>query len=137
MILADTNVWSELTRHPGDPRVIDWLHEHREQLMLSTIVIGEIRFGIGITRSQRKRQLLAAWLNRLIERHRERILPFDLPSSLRFGDVLAELQLTGRHAGYADAQLAAQALAHGHAIATRNVRHFEPAGVSLIDPWGP
>jgi predicted nucleic acid-binding protein len=30
--------------------------------------------------------------------------------------------------------IAATALYHGHAVATRNTRHFEPAGVQIIDP---
>jgi len=30
--------------------------------------------------------------------------------------------------------IAATALFHGHTVATRNKRHFEPPGVEIIDP---
>ena len=33
-----------------------------------------------------------------------------------------------------DSLIAATALFHGHTIATHNTRHFEPAGVNVVDP---
>ena len=33
-----------------------------------------------------------------------------------------------------DSLVAATALFHGHTVATHNKRHFEPAGVPLVDP---
>jgi predicted nucleic acid-binding protein len=33
-----------------------------------------------------------------------------------------------------DSLIAATALFHGHTVATNNQRHFEPAGVPIIDP---
>jgi predicted nucleic acid-binding protein len=135
MILIDTNVWSELTKPVPDQSVVDWLHAHRDQSLLSTVVIAEIRFGIGITPGKTKRPLLERWLERLIERHEDRILPFDKASALTCGDLMARLQLNGTYAGYHDTQIAAQAIAHGHAIATRNARHFRYEDVDVIDPW--
>jgi len=34
-----------------------------------------------------------------------------------------------------DAMIAATALVHSMTVATRNVSHFQPMGVSVIDPW--
>jgi toxin FitB len=34
-----------------------------------------------------------------------------------------------------DALIAASALVRGAAVATRNVRDFEPLGVPVVDPW--
>jgi len=36
---------------------------------------------------------------------------------------------------YRDSLIAATALVHGMTVVTRNVRHFEPTGVSLLNPW--
>ncbi|WP_295392899.1 HepT-like ribonuclease domain-containing protein [uncultured Thiodictyon sp.] len=35
-----------------------------------------------------------------------------------------------------DSFIAATALVHGMTVVTRNVRDFEPSGVSILDPWG-
>jgi predicted nucleic acid-binding protein len=34
-----------------------------------------------------------------------------------------------------DAIIAATALVHGMTVATRNVKHFQPMGVTIVDPW--
>lgn len=36
---------------------------------------------------------------------------------------------------FADAAIAAIATSHGMAVATRNIKDFERAGVELINPW--
>lgn len=36
----------------------------------------------------------------------------------------------------ADLMIAATALEHGLAVVTRNVRHFEPTGVPVVNPFG-
>jgi toxin FitB len=59
-----------------------------------------------------------------------RILPIDLGIARRSG----RLADAHGHAG-ADLLIAATAIEHGLAIVTRNVRHFEGTGVSLVDPF--
>ncbi|WP_460018351.1 hypothetical protein [Magnetospira thiophila] len=45
---------------------------------------------------------------------------------------------SGCHPGMcgADLMIAATALEHGLAVVTRNVRHFEPTGVPVVNPFG-
>lgn len=58
MIFLDTNVVSELMRKSPDPGVVGWLERHDDALALSTIVIGEIAFGIEkITPAERSPRL--------------------------------------------------------------------------------
>lgn len=53
---------------------------------------------------------------------------------------MARLQATrearGRVVEHPDAQIAGIAIARGAAVCTRNVRHFEDAGVPVVNPWG-
>ena len=47
---------------------------------------------------------------------------------------LTELKTKNRTMTCEDSLITATALLHGHTVATHNKRHFEPAGVSVIDP---
>lgn len=136
-ILVDTNVFSEVTKPAPDPNVVKWLRAHRRETLLSTIVVAELGVGIRTTRGADKRAMLSAWLDRLIERHAGRIVTFDLPSAQRWGEFAAQVLISEQRVGSRqfDSLLAAQALARGIPLATRNVRDFEATGVKLIDPW--
>lgn len=136
MILVDTNVFSELQRTTPDNRVVDWLHAHKDETLLSAVVIGEFKLGICLTPGARKRELLSAWLDRLVELHTgERTVPFDTSAALRYGEIIAALQRQWRSADVHDGQIAAQALTLGCPIATRNAKHFRYEGIELVDPW--
>ncbi|HVH02542.1 MAG TPA: PIN domain-containing protein [Amaricoccus sp.] len=50
MILLDTNVVSEAQRPQGSARVKKRVEDHAGDLCLSAIVMGELRFGIGLLR---------------------------------------------------------------------------------------
>ncbi|MCY4578048.1 MAG: PIN domain-containing protein, partial [Chloroflexi bacterium] len=53
----------------------------------------------------------------------------DVATARRWGQLSAAL---GNDS--ADLLIAATALEHGLTVVTRNVRHFEPTGVSVLDP---
>ena len=135
MIFADTNVFSELTKPLAEDRVVDWIFEHRNEILLSTLVVAELSVGIRTTLGPAKRKLLLGWLDRLIARHQGRIVPFDLPAARRWGDMAGTVIVTGGRSGFIDSLLAAQALVMNVPVATRNVSNFEKTGVALIDPW--
>ena len=135
MILVDTNVWSELTRAVPAPQVRAWEQAHADRLWLATVVIAELLSGAHLLPEGKRKQAFLQGYDALIVAHRDRIVPFDLAASLRYGPVLAHQQRCGRDPGTADTQIAATALAHGMALATRNVKHFDGLGLELIDPW--
>ena len=136
MILVDTNVFSEVQKTVPDAKVVDWLHAHKDETLLSTVVVAEIKLGICLTPGSRKRDLLSAWLARLIALHEgDRTLAFETASALKYGEIIAALHRDGRHASIHDGQIAAQAMTLGCAIATRNAKDFQYRGVELIDPW--
>lgn len=135
MILVDTNVWSEAFRPQPDARVAAWAERRAERLWLATVVIGELLSGAHLLPEGKRKQGFLEGYDALIFAHRDRIVPYDLEASLRYGPVLAFQERAGRNPGTADSQIAAIALANGMALATRNVKHFEGLGIELIDPW--
>jgi toxin FitB len=54
---------------------------------------------------------------------------------MRYGPMLAAVVASGRAMTLADAQIAAMALDEQAAVATRNVKDFEPSGAPLVNPW--
>jgi toxin FitB len=135
LILVDTNVWSELTKPRGNPAVLAWLETHDDDLMLSTLVIAEIRYGIELATSADKRGALTAWLGALEARYWGQTLPFGRAAAHHFGQIAACPETKARQPQIIDMQIAAQALEHAIPLATRNARDFEWIGVDLIDPW--
>ena len=135
MILVDTNVWSEAFRSSPDANVRQWAEDNTARLWLSSVVIGELLSGAVLLAGGRRKQALIAGYDELIGQYASRIASFDLNAARRYADVLAHQVRAGRNPGTADTQIAATALVHGMALATRNVRHFEGLGLELIDPW--
>lgn len=132
MIIPDTNVWSELTRNAGNPRVLDWLERHNDVLWLSAIVIAEIRAGLESPQAGTKRAGLEIWLHTLENEYRERTLPFDPAAAHALGILLVTKPQQNK---MLDTLLAAQAIAHDCQLATRNVKDFAWTGVKMLNPW--
>jgi hypothetical protein len=133
MFLIDTDVLSTLAKRRRHPSVETWIGRQRaSDLFISVVSIGEIERGIAL---QRRRDsdfaaMLATWLDQVLKVYGDRILPFDLASARRWGQLSAAL---GHHG--ADLQIAATALEHGLTVVTRNISDFEPTGVSFLDPF--
>jgi toxin FitB len=136
-ILVDTNVFSEITKPQPDQSVVDWLFRHRDETLLSTVVVAELAVGIRVTRGERKRALLFPWLECLVADHAERIIPFDLPHAVKWGEFASKVLISDQRVGSRqfDTLIAAQALALCVPLATRNVSDFEELDIRLIDPW--
>ncbi len=133
MYLIDTVVLSELRRRQRDAGVVAWMaRQHQEDCYLSVVSLGEIERGIARKRASDPRfaEDLAAWLDRLLRLHGQRLLPVDLAIARRWGRLSAAL---GQDS--ADLVIAATALEHGLTVVTRNLRHFTPTGVATLNPW--
>ncbi len=132
MYLIDTDVLSALRRPDRNPEIVGWVSAQRAaDLYLSVVTVGEIERGIARERARNPgfADRLGAWLDNLLRLYSERILPVDTSVARRWG------RLTGEHGhGSADLLIAATALEHGLTVVTRNLRHFEPTGVAVLDP---
>lgn len=135
MIFIDTNVVSELMRKAPDPGVIDWLERHDAELALSTIVIGEIAFGIEKVRLQPRSRRLASDFHDLRRRYADRIFGFNEAAALAYGVLMGRRTRAGRPMSIPDAMIAAIAQTRGARLATRNLADFVDSGLELISPW--
>lgn len=62
-------------------------------------------------------------------------LPWDATTAIRWAKLLADLRAKGRAMPLKDSMIAANALAHGLTVATRNTRDFKEARVPLVNPF--
>ena len=133
MFLIDTDVLSALRRGERHPAAARWLTTQRSSdLYLSVVSIGEIERGIEreLTRDPAFARALSDWLDRVLAWYGGRILQVDLSTAQRWGRLTAVLGHDG-----ADLLIAATALEHGLTVVTRNIRHFEPTGVPVFNPF--
>ncbi len=146
MYLVDTNVISAgaLAKSPSGVRpvaredLVRWMDEASDALFLSVVTVAEVEDGIAKAlreRATRKAADLAEWLEAVVHLYGDRILPVD-PAISRISGKLSDTARGQGHApGFADILIAATAHHHELLILTRNVRHFEPLGVPVLDPF--
>lgn len=132
--LVDTNVISELRKPRRSATVVEWIEAAgQDSLFISVVTIGELTKGIAKrlrTAGAPAAEPLQVWLEGLLAAYADRILPIDVPIAARWG------RLCDTHPQLAtDMLLAATALDRGLTVATRNVAHFQIAGVSVVDPF--
>jgi predicted nucleic acid-binding protein len=136
MIVLDTNVLSEPLRMRPDPKVLAWLDaQAAETLFMSTISHAELRFGVLKMPEGKRRNDLAAQIERALELFKDRTLEFDVNAAEQLAQIGARCEKMGKPATAPDAYIAAIAAAHGFSVATRNVDHFKHMGVRVINPW--
>lgn len=137
MILLDTNVISEPLRRAPEPGVIEWIDAQAlETLYLSAITVAELRSGIALLPAGKRRTgLLENLERRVLPLFAGRVLPFDLPCTQTYAELIAKAQKAGLAIATADGLIAATAAANGLAVATRDTSPFEAAGATVINPW--
>jgi toxin FitB len=137
MIILDTNVVSEPLKLRPDPQVLAWLDaQAAETLYITSINLAELATGMALLPLGRKRAALQLAFNeRIMPLFEGRILHFDTKAAHAFAALSAKLQTGGITVTFADCAIAAIATVNGFALATRNTRDFENAGVTLLDPW--
>lgn len=133
--VLDTNVVSALRVRGRNPSVEIWAASvPAVDQFVTAMAISELERGvIAKERSDPAQgEVLRRWFDeRVLPAFAGRVLPFDLPAAR----VLATYRVP-EHAPLDDALIAAVAQATAMTVVTRNTRHFEPLGVTCLDPWG-
>jgi len=136
MILLDTNVVSEAIKPEPHPSVLAWLDaQAAETLFISSITVAELLFGIGALPDGRRKDMLAARIDGLLDQFVDRILHFDTLAAQRYADLAVKARAAGKGLPTPDGYIAAIAAAHGFAVASRDTSPFTSAGLTVIDPW--
>lgn len=136
-MLLDTNVVSELMRPAPEAAVLSWINRQAaDTLWLNSVVVSELLYGIARLPDGKRRAQLAQTVQAMLgEDFSGRVLPFDLDAAVVYADLVAIRERQGLAIDIADAQIAAMCLAHGATLVTRNTKHFDGLGLTLINPW--
>jgi predicted nucleic acid-binding protein len=136
MIVADTNVVSELMRPSPSPALRTWLSgQTAGDLYTTAITVAEIRYGLERLPSGRRKDRLRAAADEVFAALSEFVLPFDAGAAVHYARIVRHRDEAGLPIGRSDAQIAAICRARGAALATRNIKDFLDTGIEVIDPW--
>lgn len=131
--LIDTDLVSLLERKQVPAKLTLWVKRNEADIFLSVVSLAELQFGLDRAPATH-RASLEKWLADI----RQKLMPateqLTEPVLVRWKELLAGLKSKNRTMTCEDSLIAATALFHGHTVATRNKRHFEPAGVRVLDP---
>jgi len=127
--LLDTNVVSDLVRHPAG-RIADRIAQiGQSQVCTSIIVAAELRYGATKRASARLSAQLEAVLGALT------VLPLEVPIDVVYGEIRTQIEKKGRPIGANDLLIAAQTLALGHTLVTDNVAEFAQVPRLSLENW--
>jgi predicted nucleic acid-binding protein len=128
-MLVDTNVISELMRARPAPRVVEWAGR-QDGMSLSVVTLEEIFVGLRYRPSER----MSRWFEEFLKARCE-ALDVTLAIARRSATLRGELRRGGMQRTQADMLIAATALEHNLALATRNTKDFEGCGIPLVNPF--
>ncbi len=136
MIVLDTNVFSALMQVAPDASVVAWLNRQpRTSVWITSVTVFEIRFGLQIMASGKRRTALLRSFESLLERIEHRVASFDDAAADHAADLMASRQNAGRPGDLRDTMIAGIVLARQAAIATRNITHFADISATVLNPW--
>ena len=134
--LLDTNIISNVTKPTPSEPLIAWMSEQAdENLLIASLTVAEIWFGVLEKPAGKKRRQLESWFvgpegPRAL--FAGRILPFDEKASLIWARLMAEGTKAGRPRSALDMILAAIAEANNCIVVTDNEKDFK--GLKFINP---
>ncbi|HVZ28055.1 MAG TPA: PIN domain-containing protein, partial [Rhizomicrobium sp.] len=102
-------------------------------IFLSVVSLAELQHGLEQAPLAHQSSL-DTWLAELRRKLAPATEPLSEPVLVRWKALLTELKRKHRTMTCEDSLIAATALYYGHTVATGNTRHFEPAGVPLLNP---
>lgn len=92
--LVDANILSEPTKSAPDPKVVEWLRANERDIAVDPVILGEVRLGILLLPSGRKRASLERWFDTGVRRLH--CLGWDAETGLEWAQLLARVRSAGR-----------------------------------------
>ena len=127
--LLDTNILSDLVRHPQGVVAKRIAAEGEKNICTSIVVAGELHLGAKKRGSERLTIQLEGILSAL------EILPLEEPADRRYGELRTWLEKRGETIGPNDMLIAAHALAVECVLITANVREFSRVPGLQVENW--
>lgn len=127
--LLDTNMLSDLARHPEGLVAHRVAHVGVAQVRTSIIVASELRFGLAKGVRRRLAEQVEALLRTIA------VAPFEEPADVVYGDIRARLARAGQPIGSNDMFIAAHAIALGCTLVTANLREFSRVEGLVCENW--
>jgi tRNA(fMet)-specific endonuclease VapC len=127
--LLDTNIVSDLVRHPRGRVATRIAEVGPQQVYTSIIVTAELRYGAARKGSARLSTQVDAVLRGL------NILAFEPPTDAVYGELRTRLERIGKPIGANDMLIAAQALALQYPLVTDNEREFSRIEGLTVENW--
>jgi tRNA(fMet)-specific endonuclease VapC len=127
--LLDTNIMSDLVRHPRGKISVRIAEVGEEHVCTSIIVAAELRFGAARKNSSPLTAQLEAVLGAID------VLALEAPVDAVYGVIRASLERTGPPSGAKDLLIAAHALTLGHTVVTDNEREFLRIDDLRVENW--
>lgn len=127
--LLDTNIVSNLVRHPQGRVAAKIAEIGEQQVATSIIVAAELRYGAAKKGSPRLSAQLESILGALD------VIALEPPADVAYGDLRATLEKSGRLIGPNDLLIAAQSLALEMVLVTDNVGEFERVAGLKVENW--
>lgn len=129
MFLLDTNIISHLVRHPTGRAAVRLNEVGLANVVTSTIVAGELRYGYPKNEATRRAERVEATLGRI------EILPLDAAVAAEYGAVRFELEARGLPIGQNDLWIAAHARSARAILVTANEREFRRVEGLAVENW--
>ena len=127
--LLDTNILSDLIRHPQGVIAEKIRHQGENTVCTSLIVAAEIRYGCAKKGSPKLSAQAEAILNALT------ILPLELPVEAIYGQIRLALETQGQPIGPNALLIAAHALCLDLVLVTANAKKFSRVPKLRVENW--
>ncbi len=131
--IIDTGLLTMLERKQVPSKLKNWILHNEAEIFLSVVSLAEMQFGLHRA-PETQMASIGAWLADLQQKLAPSTEELTEAVLVRWKELLADFTDTNRMMTCEDSLIAATALFRSHTVATRNTRHFEPAGVQTVDP---
>jgi len=131
--LLDTNVVSYFLRDASASLSQRILDSRPQDLAISTISAGELRFGLSKLPPSKRANSLALRMNHLF--NSLSIEPLPVEAAMHYGVIRQQLEALGQPIGGNDLWIAAHALAQDFTLVSNNTREFQKVTKLHLENW--